>query len=219
MVSCQWLQESSKNQQQQHFIWPRKLAREGKDHLPGVLFASKQGQRNVFLVFIVYAQQPVVKKTGVGFERWLAVGPRRQLDCSFVFVLVYLCLHLVVYLYLWQIFCIRLFVFLCFFVFERQLAVGNSRQPGCGQKRMPQMSLRKKKKWSIDNRVITFACVPIVPTVPIWKIWLALVAQIGIWIYQCRRMWKWSFWFHIISSEVDVRAVAIDHRWFPTRKL
>ena len=117
------------------------------------------------------------------------------------------------------IFCIRLFVHLCFFVFERQLAVGNSRQPGCGQKRMPQMSLRKKKKWSIDNRVITFACVPIVPTVPIWKIWLALVAQIGIWIYQCRRMWKWSFWFHIISSEVDVLAVAIDHWWFPTRKL
>ena len=136
-----------------------------------------------------------------------------------VFVLVYLCLHLVVYLYLWQIFCIRLFVFLCFFVFERQLAVGNSRQPGCGQKRMPQMSLRKKKKWSIDNRVITSACVPIVPTVPIWKIWLALVAQIGIWIYQCRRMWKWSFWFHIISSEVDVLAVAIDQWWFPTRKL
>ena len=42
-------------------------------------------------------------------------------------------------------FCIPLFVFLCFFVFERQLAVGNSRQPGCGQKRMPQMSLRKKR--------------------------------------------------------------------------
>ena len=112
MVSCQWLQESSKNQQQQHFIWPRKLAREGKDHLPGVLFASKQGQRNVFLVFIVYAQQPVVKKTGVGFERWLAVGPRRQLGCSFVFVLVHLCLYLVVYLYLWQIFA---FVYLCIY--------------------------------------------------------------------------------------------------------
>ena len=82
MVSCQWLQESSKNQQQQHFIWPRKLAREGKDHLLGVLFASRRGQRNVFLVFIVYAQQRVVKKTGVGFERWLAVGRSRQPGCD-----------------------------------------------------------------------------------------------------------------------------------------